>query len=852
MSASRWLVVGAVSLAAGFTTGDAHAFYNEQGYINGMLVRVVKVNRFSKGGDQDWQVKIRPAGCTGTKFGRDCAQSRTHFVNTFWNAGVPSWSTKKWREGARDLLDQNSAACGGFKGTTSVDKWADMMSDPQKWKCFPDGEYQISGEISVSDDDDDSGVPLAGLDLTYCAEAEDAKPRGLCGQDVLIYGMLTVDMAHPQLGIIGKPEVHPIHAIVRELEPGAPDCPANASCASVVAFADYGKASKRGTWLVNEPQSGYSDSAQGYVQEGWSSGTSYVNVDLGWFKAPPKPDTVAIPGTAFDWEQRFYHTTPISQGALAGPYFDGASMDSKSVPKALRVNASFWSDTFDDSYVHSGFKRTYLMNYWVPKKSFFKVDVVKNVDNVGFKPVAQKQLSGAFEFQTHGRFYQATVQLHSGDQSGSSFKFQKWALPPGAEIVSQSECKKEDKICFPPSLTFQVPVGDSADIRKNYQFAITATGKVGSEAAATLPVWFSVPTPTVNWKATAHRYDVVKKFDEGVGGGASAGPCAKGWQLSLTYAPEITATQSGLEGSQYRYLWQRGSKILQESTGATSTMKFNLAASDPALSEEASSADEISVTAGDVHAWGQVKSVETVKKLVVPTSPPEPVVGGTATNSAASPTLLSADRPKLAKECTSGYKIKTFATATVKPTMTIDVATSPYRSASGALLPAIACPSFSDWKVESRLDEPGAEWTPVPKKAGSGLGYTINASGNLVVSSDGKRRLFVATFRGTDGYGRKARGSVEFANWEAVGSGGTVGYLKSIGACVAKEKKEAFAAAPTVKELAAPFLLPFKLPTGTLKGLPWLKTNQAKSTKPMPSMLRMLEDIDAAQQPNGQ
>jgi hypothetical protein len=371
---------------------------------------------------------------------------------------------------------------------------------------------------------------------------------------------------------------------------------------------------------------------------------------------------------------------------------------------------------------------------------------------------------------------------------------------------------------------------------------------VGSEAAATLPVWFSVPTPTVNWKATAHRYDVVKKFDEGVGGGASAGPCAKGWQLSLTYAPEITATQSGLEGSQYRYMWQRGSKILQESTGATSTMKFSLAASDPALSEEASSADELSVTAGDTHAWGQVQSVQTVKKLVVPTSPPEPVLSGVATNTAPSPTLLSADRPKLSTQCTQGYKIKTFGKSTVKPVMTLDVASSPYRSATGALLPAIACPSFSDWKVDSRLDEPGAEWTAVPKKVGSGLGYTFDAAGNLVVSSDGKRRLFVATFRGTDGYGRKARGSIEFANWEAVGDGGTAGYLKTVGACVAKEKKEAIAAAPTVKELAGPFVLPFKLPTGAMNAFPWLKVSQSKGTKPPPSMLRMLEDIEAAQQ----
>src|SRR5258708_3083008 len=239
----------------------ANPTYTLYNYLDGgLVVHIAKIDRgtnvdlensFWK--DHDWSYQIRPATCVGRKFGKDCDAERQRFIQYFWDQ-----QNSNWRNDTTGYLQASKAKCG-LNGSTTRDLWVDANSSASKYACQLDNfnnHQLVEAEVSVSnsnhlDERKDLGNLLDQMSLSARQSIPCYEPSAtvsLCGHDVLMYGFVVSDNNHA----CGKPEVHPVHAIVVEtLAPGLYSRSYSASY-SVYLFSDYGKAAGYGVDLAGD------------------------------------------------------------------------------------------------------------------------------------------------------------------------------------------------------------------------------------------------------------------------------------------------------------------------------------------------------------------------------------------------------------------------------------------------------------------------------------------------------------------------------------------------------------------------------------------------------------------------
>jgi hypothetical protein len=250
------------SAHAAVCTDGANPTYTKYNYLDGgLIVHVAKIDRGSSRDlentfwpDHDWSFQIRPATCTGTKFGRSCDAARGLFTQYFYDQ-----QNGDWKNDASGYFSASRSKCG-LTGATTRDLWIDANSSAAKYACHLDNfnnHHLVEGEVSVSNANyvDERNalqtklgnlldqLPFSSTQNVPCYEPSNT--TGLCGQDVLIYGLVASDNNHA----CGKPEIHPVHGVVTET--AAPSY-AGASY-NVFMFGDYGKAAGYGFFGSNIP-----------------------------------------------------------------------------------------------------------------------------------------------------------------------------------------------------------------------------------------------------------------------------------------------------------------------------------------------------------------------------------------------------------------------------------------------------------------------------------------------------------------------------------------------------------------------------------------------------------------------
>jgi hypothetical protein len=284
------LLIVSTPAASQVCSDGAHPSYTQYNYLDGgLVVHVAKIDRgtnvtlensFWK--DHDWSYQIRSASCIGQKFGKDCNTERQRFVAYFWDQ-----QNSDWQSDTVGYLNASRTQCG-LVGNTTRDLWIDANSTAYKYACQLDNftDHQlVEAEVSVSnanylDERKDLGGLLDQMSFSSSLAVpcyEPTNTRGLCGHDVLMYGMVVSDNNHG----CGKPEVHPVHAVVTEsVEPGIHTSSYDATYTSYL-FADYGKAAGYGVDLSFD-----------HIDEYWNrdhvgsngAAQAYANVEPNWVR----------------------------------------------------------------------------------------------------------------------------------------------------------------------------------------------------------------------------------------------------------------------------------------------------------------------------------------------------------------------------------------------------------------------------------------------------------------------------------------------------------------------------------------------------------------------------------------
>ena len=287
-------------------TDGANPTYTQYNYLDGgLVIHIAKIDRGNNTSieaiwpDHDWSYQIRPASCVGRKFGKDCDSERQRFIGYFWDQ-----QNSNWKGDTVGYLQQSKTKCG-LVGSTTRDLWIDANSTALKYACHLDsfGNHQlVEAEVSVSganylDERKDLGGLLDRMTFSSTQTLpcyEPSSTGGICGQDVLMYGLVVSDNNHA----CGKPEVHPVHAVL--LDGFDANDSRHSANYSIYFFADYGKAAGFGADLAFDHIHEYWNSA--YNTGRFGASEPYANVDLGFLRDDVEaamrrratPDTVSF------------------------------------------------------------------------------------------------------------------------------------------------------------------------------------------------------------------------------------------------------------------------------------------------------------------------------------------------------------------------------------------------------------------------------------------------------------------------------------------------------------------------------------------------------------------------------
>jgi hypothetical protein len=758
--------------------------YWAHGYIDGMVVRVYDVSRYSNVGDEDWNISLRPAGCIGTKFGRSCDDERRRFFETFW--GVTS---NGFREQARAFLKEAQRESGlttdgrlesRFDNEPTLREtyklWQDMLLSPEKLKkvlsvsagpvslyskpsyLVPEGEVTIS-DLGPTDEANSNANFISGAGLVKCNEIDEV--GGLCGQDVLIYGMNTTDHSHSR----GKPEIHPIHGIVTEESGPSGNTNERYTEVKIRMFSDYGKTAGKGvnnymTW-------------KGVILERWAASTPYCEQNQPNPVAGSmvnRPVVFEEPGGANGCKKRMKFFTDYATRECTVRRAEGAN------PADIE-RAQLTKGGYALAVVRSGWRRTAPSLVVSPYPSLEQADHgTRNEPAMGV------------------RYYRFQAKLLGIDaQSVRNLRIDR---PSHARIVSAAAGE----------VVFDLPVANFGDRAFNgYSGFVTVSGDIPGPSGNTMvPVsataYYSLPRPRLSAEVERLTYTI-----DGPSGAIAA--CSSPTPSRILYNASYKATTSRLMGTSFRHRWLLDGTSARDEVGPVSRFSFfvwgtrtiapettvpSLLLGQRVISEEklrrGGKRPTFRVQAGDrVDRSPGGQSIEVVETTFWPPMPSVEV---------GIKRLIEREGPPSAIPCGVTHQIGTVPRRIleVEPELVINTLFAPYvraglpPSARAESLPAVACPKFEWSGVETREfggGERGAgDWTVVPAypaartfadlSAASArgeavpLGYSVSG-GKLVVGGDDRPREFRATLKGIDAFGRTANEPVGFQNWKPSG-----------------------------------------------------------------------------------
>ena len=885
----------------------SHAQYHTQFYVEfpkakkmeeGIVVKVLRISHTNKGGDRDWILKTVPADCKGELYGRNCATEHERFLQIFWDAAQTDY-----RKGLGRLLSHFAAdhqadltnagittscpdpdagkpfkspgACYSYAPTTDEPKascrklYGEILSNFTLWEKFGDygtiamcygGNFLPSGESTLMQTYWDKSEELEFADTKRAEAKKLGKDTiynyffdhclGSCatpivGSNVLMHGSLVWDMQHPQLHVIGKPEIHPIHGLVFRRSPAA--------TTQVISIADDGKAHHSGTT---------SPVAINYIYEDWPKDRPYFSADLSFLDKERSPTQSAETGLEFDTNFN------CNRQMVDHRSYDDPAFPLKAAPtvKGLGQCGShqFLATFFDDynpANLFAGAKYPFVNSGWALHTYAPKWDSAKTQATISVNEVSNGggSATGAFPGIPKERIdvYKAKFALSNMTALGkdASFKVNTiyWDLPSTARILSEKHWVQTDDKgnttggggSSPTGLTQQSGKAESitfAMVRapaRNaawHEYHATVGASINVTAAnqpldlRPLEKFVDRERPHVSALLTDDhkKFRINSKqinFSEDSNSTVSSSICSPDWEYRIVYEPTVRAIPWNffdpkkpaapcLDCADVFFAWERGAKGL----GSAALLKIEIPVDDPILTDDQQpDAQTVQVTAWDKTAGGPLDK-ETYK--IQSGDLDIPVVNLALTASKQSSEDVGPAQvpgPSLVAGCQdlSTYVVSTFSSIKIAAQLeSPDLANSAYKDAKGAALPSLMCPRYS-WKVEI-LDDQG-EWiafgeapSPIkqafPKKS-KPVGYTLKGNVLGIQASPG-RHSFRLTVSGVDGYGRRAERKTVFYNWWAVKVGGldaTANFLDVEATCAIKKARQLRKLAAT-DWVRAPFL----------------------------------------------